>query len=85
MSRHIQIVRDQTPYFQVHYSMGCKSKIAPGMTYTVFITFNPSEVREYFHKIKVVTDDETFFVNIYGKKHNVRRNYVFLIIIFRFR
>lgn len=57
------------PYFEVTFSSDCKSKIAPGMTYTIYVIFKPTEVRDYFYKIEVVTDEEMFFIPIYGKRH----------------
>ncbi|CAH1188542.1 unnamed protein product [Phyllotreta striolata] len=42
------------------------TKIAPGIAYVVTIIFTPSEMRDYVTKLVCETDDESFFVSIYG-------------------
>lgn len=37
------------------------------MMFTMNITFKPTEIRDYFHKIEIISDEETFSIPFYGK------------------
>lgn len=79
VSRHVKVMSEPSPYFQVTFASDCKSKIAPGMTYTFYVNFKPVAVKDYFHKIEIVSDVETFSIPVYGKQRSI---YTFFDIMY---
>lgn len=67
VSSPLKIVRNPSQYFEVtHSTETVCTKIAPGMSYQLKITFSPEELKDYVYSIGLRTETEKFHVRILG-------------------
>uniref|UniRef100_A0A8C4S4T7 HYDIN axonemal central pair apparatus protein n=1 Tax=Erpetoichthys calabaricus TaxID=27687 RepID=A0A8C4S4T7_ERPCA len=62
--RLVKIVEDDSPYFRVISPPDVHNKVAPGMSSTFHILFNPDENKDYSHLLVFMTEREKFVVPI---------------------
>ncbi|CAG9825500.1 unnamed protein product [Phaedon cochleariae] len=67
VSRHLTIIQNCSPYFEVIYSDDSSSvKVAPGMTFSINVVFKPVEFRDHVFGVQFRTEGETFSVPVHG-------------------
>ena len=62
--RSIQISRENGPFFSVTVPEESNSKIAPGMSFTIFVNFSPEVVKDYDHDLVCVSERERTVIPI---------------------
>ncbi|KAF7287159.1 hypothetical protein GWI33_002530 [Rhynchophorus ferrugineus] len=67
VSKNIKVFFDASRHFTVTIEDNVKSRIAPGMSINIKVTFRPTEkFRDYINVIRVTSRDESFQIPIFG-------------------
>lgn len=64
----MKLLFQYSPYFSViHDDKLIPPKLAPGMEINFIVQFIPEENKDYWHQVKIFTDNEEYTLSLIGK------------------